>query len=302
MNPFRGISAFPITPHDETGRVDVGALRQVLGHLRGRGLGSVGLLGSTGSAVYLAREERRRAIEVAVETLGGAVPVLVGIGALRTDEAIRLGEDARAIGADAVLLAPVSYVPLTEREVEVHCAAVARAVRLPLCLYNNPNTTRFTFGRDLVTRLSRVGDIEAIKNPAGGPDATADAIAAARAGAAPGFSFGWSVDAHAAEAMIAGGDAWYSVVVGVFPAPCVAIADAAARGMHDEARALDARMRPLWDLLAAWSGYRVAHEAARLLDRTPHDPPLPVLPLPDDVRAAIASVIAQLGPALEASS
>ena len=294
MNPFRGVSAFPITPQDAAGRVDRDALVRVLARLRDRGLGSVGLLGSTGSAVYLTRDERRRAVEVAVETLGGTVPVLVGIGALRTDEAIRLGEDARAIGADAVLLAPVSYVPLTEGEVEAHCTAVARAVGLPLCLYNNPGTTRFTFGRDLVARLSRIAPIAAIKNPAGGPDATADAIAAARHEAAAGFSFGWSVDAHAADAMIAGGDAWYSVAAGVFPAPCVAIADAAARGAHDEARRLDATMRPLWDLLVAWSGYRVAHAAAGLLGLTPHDPPRPVLPLPDAARTALAAVIGRL--------
>ncbi len=301
MNPFRGVSAFPITPQDATGRVDRHALVRVLVRLRDQGLGSVGLLGSTGSAVYLSRGERRRAIEIARETLGGSVPLLVGIGALRTDEAIGLGEDARAIGADAVLLAPVSYVPLTEREVEAHCIAVARAVGLPLCLYNNPGTTRFTFGRDLVARLSRTEHIEAIKNPAGGADATADAIAAARTEAASGFSFGWSVDARAADAMIAGGDAWYSVAAGVFPAPCVAIAAAAARGAHDEARRFDATMRPLWDLLVAWSGYRVAHAAARLLGLTPHDPPRPVLPLPEAAQAALAAVIGRLGLGSEAS-
>ncbi len=288
---FRGVSAFPVTPQDDRGRVDAPALARTLVRLRDAGLGSVGLLGSTGSAVTLAREERRRAIEIAVETFGGTIPLLVGIGALRTDEAIRFGEDAREIGADAVLLAPVSYIPLNEDEVAVHCETVARTVGLPLCLYNNPVTTRFTFTPALIARLSRVVGIVAVKNPAGGEDATEDGITSLRRAAAPGFSVGWSVDAHAADALIAGGDAWYSVAAGLFPAPCVAIAAAAAAGDLGEARARNGRMRPLWNLFVEWSGYRVAHEAARLLGLTPHPAPLPILPLPAHAVERLADTI-----------
>ena len=65
MTLFRGLSAFPITPADEAGRVDAGALRALLRRLAAAGVHSVGLLGSTGSYPYLTRAERRRAVDAA---------------------------------------------------------------------------------------------------------------------------------------------------------------------------------------------------------------------------------------------
>ena len=72
------------------------------------GVDSIGLLGSTGVYAYLGREERGRAVQAAVECLQGRVPLLVGVGALRTDEAEDLARDAEGYGADALLMAPVA--------------------------------------------------------------------------------------------------------------------------------------------------------------------------------------------------
>ena len=94
------LSAFPITPSDTNGHVDVRALRGLLRPLVAAAVGSIGLLGSTGSYAYLSREERRRAVEAAADEVAGRVPLLVGIGALRTDEAVRLEQDTKSAGAD----------------------------------------------------------------------------------------------------------------------------------------------------------------------------------------------------------
>src|SRR5918912_2356747 len=123
MTMLRGLSAFPITPCDPGVRVDAAALRRLLAPLIEARVDSIGLLGSTGSYVYLTREERRRALEAAVEETAGRTPILVGIGALRTDETIRLAQDAKAAGATAGLLAAVSYTPLNDDEVFEHFAA-----------------------------------------------------------------------------------------------------------------------------------------------------------------------------------
>src|SRR5207253_10287074 len=122
---------------------------------------------------YLSRVERRRALDAAVEESGGRAPIMVGVGALRTDEAVRLAQDARAAGAAAGLLAPVSYTPLTDEEVFEHFATVARESRLPLCIYDNPSTTHFRFSPALIGRLSRVPEIIAVKSPAPEPQAVA---------------------------------------------------------------------------------------------------------------------------------
>ena len=91
MTPFRGLSAFPITPTDAHGRVDTEALDHLLERLHAAGVDSIGLLGSTGGYMYLTREERRRAIAAAARSVGGRTPLIVGVGALRTDEAENIG-------------------------------------------------------------------------------------------------------------------------------------------------------------------------------------------------------------------
>src|SRR5580658_126 len=156
MALFRGLAAYPITPASEAGVVDAPALRRLVRRLVEAGVDSIGLLGSTGTYAYLARDERRRAIEAAVEEVGGAVPVMAGVGALRTDAAVALARDAKAAGAGAGLLAPVSYTPLTDEEVFVHFQTVAGEAELPLCIYNNPGTTHFTFSADLEARIGAI--------------------------------------------------------------------------------------------------------------------------------------------------
>ena len=139
------------------------------------GVNSIGLLGSTGSYPYLSRAERRRALEAALEEAAGRAPVLVGVGALRTDEAVRLAQDAQVVGAAAGLLAPVSYTPLTDDEVYEHFATVARESRLPLCIYDNPGTTHFRFSSELVGRLSHLPGIVAVKASCAGRTSGRDA-------------------------------------------------------------------------------------------------------------------------------
>src|SRR5690242_6394595 len=106
MKIFYGLSAFPITPADERGRVDTDAQGALLERLCAAGVDSIGLLGSTGIYAYLTREERRRAVAAAIKCVASRVPVIVGVGALRTDQAQDLARDAEVAGADALLLAP----------------------------------------------------------------------------------------------------------------------------------------------------------------------------------------------------
>ena len=296
LSAVQGLSAFPITPSGPDGRVDVAALRRLVAPLADAGVDSIGLLGSTGSYPYLTRGERRRAIDAALDAAGGRVPILVGVGALRTDEALRLAEDARAAGAAAGLLAPVSYTPLTEGEVFEHFAAVARA-GLPLCIYDNPSTTHFAFTPELVGRVARLDGVVALKSLAPPPEAVAAHLGALRAAGPAGLSIGYSVDWHAADALLAGADAWYGVAAGLFPARCLAILRAARAGDAAEARRLDAAMRPLWDLFKAHSSLRVAYAAAEALEICSAEPPRPLLPLPRALRDRVAEVVRGLGPA-----
>ncbi|CAO4184773.1 N-acetylneuraminate lyase [Methylorubrum populi] len=288
------LSAFPITPSDTSGHVDVGALRSLLRPLVAANVGSIGLLGSTGSYPYISRDERRRAVEMAVDEVAGRVPLLVGVGALRTDEAVRLAQDAKAAGADVGLLAPVSYTPLTEDEVFEHFATVARESGLPLCIYDNPGTTHFRFTPALIGRLGRVPGVVAIKSPAPEPQAVTGHLRELRTVMPEGFSLGYSGDWNSVEALIAGGDVWYSVIAGLFPTAAMAIVRAVDAGEAAEARRLDARMQPLWDLFKEFSSLRVIYACADLLGICRTTPPRPILPLPEVARQRVADTLKTL--------
>src|SRR3954470_20673185 len=206
---YRGLSAFPITPADAEGRVDTAALVRLVERLAAARVDSICLLGSTGTYAYLGRAERRRAVEAAAGCLRGKIPLIVGVGALRTDAAQDLARDAAAAGANGLLLAPVSYTPLTDEEVFQHFAAVAGASDLPLCIYNNPSTTHFSFSDELIARLAWVPRIVAVKNPAPAPTEAKAQIEVLRAQLPADFVVGYSGDWHSANAILAGGVAWY---------------------------------------------------------------------------------------------
>ena len=291
MPLFSGLAAYPITPADAGGRVDVAALRGLVRRLVDAKVDSIGLLGSTGTYAYLTRAERRRAIEAAVDEVGGAVPIMAGVGALRTDEALALAKDARAAGAGAGLLAPVSYTPLLDEEVFDHFLAVAGESGLPICIYNNPGVTHFTFSAELIQRLSALDGVVAVKNPAPAADKVGAHLADLRGRVPAGFSLGYSADANCAEALIAGGDAWHSVIAGVFPGAALAICRAAQAGDAALARRLNARMGPLWALFAELGGLRIAYAAANGLGLVSAAPPRPVLPLSEaDHRRVMAAI------------
>ncbi|WP_312223007.1 dihydrodipicolinate synthase family protein [Rhizobium rhizoryzae] len=291
---FEGLSAFPTTPTNADGEVDAVALARVLDRLAEAKVGSIGLLGSTGAYAYLSREERRRAVEAAKESIGERVPLLVGVGALRTDHSQQLARDAEAAGADALLLAPVSYAPLTQEEVYQHFASVSNATGLPIVIYNNPTTTRFQFSLDLIQKLAIIPNIAAIKMPLPGETAFADEIRSLRALAPSGFSIGYSGDWGAADGLLAGADAWYSVVAGLLPQPALALTQAAIAGDRAEAERLNAMFESLWSLFKEFGSFRVMYAIGSLLGLFEAEPPRPVLPVPASARPRIEAALDEL--------
>ena len=290
---FSGLSAFPVTPMDAAGHVDAAAYERCLARLAIAGVDSIGVLGSTGAYPYLSRSERRRAVEIARAT-AGRTPLLVGVGAMTTREAVDCARDAVEAGADALLLAPMSYWPLLDDEVFALFTAVAGASDRPVCVYNNPVTTHFTVGPAVLSRLASIPNVVAAKNPAPARETVAEAHAAYRAAVATDFSLGYSADINAAEALIAGGKAWYSVAAGTLPKPFVAICRAIAAGEVEEARRLNADLEPLWALFRELTSFRVVHAAANILGLSDRQPPRPILPLDDVSRRRVAQVIEKL--------
>ncbi|EPX75705.1 Dihydrodipicolinate synthase [Salipiger mucosus DSM 16094] len=160
----------------------------------------------------------------------GRTPLIVGVGALTTDLAEDLARDAREAGSDGLLLAPMSYQPLTDEEVFRHFEAVAAAGGLPLCIYNNPGTTKFTFSPDLIARLAEPPNVIAVKMPLAADGDYAGELQRLRAMTPADFAIGYSGDWGAKDALLAGGACWYSVVAGLLPEPALALTRAAQAG------------------------------------------------------------------------
>ncbi|OXS14437.1 dihydrodipicolinate synthase family protein [Zobellella denitrificans] len=148
--------------------IDEAAFISLVERLAGAGVDSIGVLGSTGNYAYLTRAERARIVQLAVRH-AGTVPVIAGIGALRTRAVQELAEDAQQAGAAGVLLAPVSYQKLSDDEVFGLYRDVTRTLSVPLCVYDNPGTTHFTFSDELHGRIAGLPQVASIKIP-GVPD------------------------------------------------------------------------------------------------------------------------------------
>ncbi|MGY3128758.1 4-hydroxy-tetrahydrodipicolinate synthase [Agrococcus sp. UYP33] len=291
---FTGLSAFPLTPLRDDA-VDHDALAAIVRRLVAAGVDSITVLGSTGSYAYLDRAERQAAIATAVEHAGG-VPVFAGVGALRTKHVLEHASDAQDAGARALLVAPVSYQPLTAADVLGLFTDVVEHADLPVIVYDNPGTTRFAFDDALYARLADLPGIASIKIP-GIADATAaqERLRELRALLPERITIGISGDAHAARGLAAGCDAWYSVIAGTIAPPMVALTRAALAGDHDAAAAASARLQPLWDLFAEHGSLRVTAAIAEHLGMATRSClPRPILGLDDEQRRRVHAVVAEL--------
>jgi len=135
------------------------------------------------------------------------------IGALRTRDVLALALDAEDAGAAGLLLAPVSYQPLKDHEVQALFETVCAAVRTPICVYDNPGTTHFRFTDALHGRIAALPNIASIKIPrlADDPVEVAARVAPLRPCVPAHVTLGVSGDASAVRGLLAGCDGWYSV-------------------------------------------------------------------------------------------
>lgn len=290
---FHGLSAFPLTPMNESG-IDETAFVNLVERLVAAGVDSICALGSTGSYAYLTLAERRRVAQLAVEHAGG-VPVMIGIGAMRTRDVLVLAEHAHEAGAAGVLLAPVSYQKLTDNEVFDLYEMVTRSLSIPLCVYDNPGTTHFEFSDQLHGRIAGLPHVGSIKIP-GVPlnaEAAAERVQRLRALIPSHVTIGVSGDRFAATGLNAGCEAWYSAIGGLFPKAALAITRAAQAGNTVEAVRLSEHLAPLWAMLGEHGSLRVVAAAAELHGLVDS----PSLPLP--VKSLAGPARLQLGHLLE---
>ncbi|SFT54439.1 dihydrodipicolinate synthase family protein [Arthrobacter sp. ov118] len=294
---FTGLSAFPLTPlaHDA---IDEHAFVRLIERLSEAEVDSITALGSTGSYAYLSSEERSRVARLAVGHAGGR-PVFVGVGALRTSEVLANAEKAEQAGASGLLLAPMTYQPLTEDDVFELFRTVTANSSLPVIVYDNPGTTHFTFTTELYGRIAELPGIASIKIPGvpSDPEQAQARVQEIRAAVPAHVTIGVSGDARAAAGLAAGCDAWYSVIGGILPALAMRITRAAQEGRISDASAESERLAPLWQSFAESGGsIRVVAAIAEQLGlASPSCLPLPIQGLTEKQRAHVGRIVDELG-------
>lgn len=294
---FRGLCAFPLTPFNNE-RIDMAAFDKLVDRLVNAGVDSLGVLGSTGSYAYLEKNERKSVLRQAISR-ANRIPVIAGISALRTKDVLDLALDAEDAGAAGLLLAPISYQSLNDDEVFSMYETVCQSVRTPICVYDNPGTTHFTFSDDLHGRISELPNIASIKIP-GVPEIQADAdtrVANLRSKVPAHVTIGISGDVAAARGLNASCEVWYSVVGGLFPEVSLNITRLALGGHAQQAQALSDQLKPFWELFDKHGGsIRVVATAASLMGICGDAPlPRPLRTLSGSNRKELESVLAALG-------
>ena len=164
---FEGIYTPAITPHEADGTIDRQAFAEVLDSLIAAGVHGIIIGGSTGEYYAQTAQERFELAAYAKDVIAGRLPLIVGTGATRTEDAIEYAKAAKSIGADAILVATPPYALPTDQENAVHALAVDRAADLPIMLYNYPARMGVTMGEEYFARVGKSKNVVAIKESSG---------------------------------------------------------------------------------------------------------------------------------------
>lgn len=198
-------------------------------------------LGSLGEGATLDFDEKVAILETLVPACGDK-PVLPGIAALSTAQAVRLAEAARAAGCRGLMVLP-AYVHKGEmREAKAHVDAVLRATDLPCMLYNNPPAYGTDFTAPFITELAAEHEnLVAVKESSG----DVRRITAIKAAAGDRLAVLVGLDDILVEGVAAGATGWVAGLVNAFPKESVELFESARDGRHDEAAALYRWFLPL---------------------------------------------------------
>jgi dihydrodipicolinate synthase/N-acetylneuraminate lyase len=280
----------PFTP--DASAVDEDALRGIVDRLVVAGIHGLVPTGSTGEFAALSPEEYRRVIELYVQATAGRVPVVAGIGSLTTAGAIDLARHAERVGAEAVMLLPPFYDPLSFDSLKAFLGAVAEAISIPIVYYNIPGNTGLKL---TATQLAELGDIDGVnylKDTSGDAVALAELLAS-RSDQIKAFN-GWDTLTFFAVASGAEASVWGAA--GIVPELAVDLWETlAVKKDLDRAREL---WKPLWELssfLESVNYVAGVKTALEIIGMSAGPVRLPVQPLAPSERQRLAEILGRAG-------
>jgi 1-pyrroline-4-hydroxy-2-carboxylate deaminase len=233
-HPFCGVLPAVTTPFDEQLAIDHLALGRQVRLLLDQGCSGIVPCGSLGEGATLSLDERARVIATCIAYAEGS-PVVPGIAAASTADAVAQAQAAAALGASGLMVLPPYIYSSDWREMAAHVSAVIAATDLPCMLYNNPPAYRTDFTPTQIAELAeRHKNLVAVKE-SGGDIRRITAILAT-----PGnrLEVGVGLDDLVVEGIAAGASFWIAGLADALPAESVRLFDLARQGQRDEANQL----------------------------------------------------------------
>ncbi|MEM9142293.1 MAG: dihydrodipicolinate synthase family protein [Bacteroidota bacterium] len=164
--PLKGIIPPVVTPMLENGALDLEGVHRLIRHLLQGGVHGIFLLGTNGEGPSLGYGIRKQLITEVCGIVNGSIPILVGITDTALEAALEMAYHAEEVGADALVVAPPFYFPISEREMGDYLEKLAPLLPLPFLLYNIPSCTKLHMGIDVIKRARDLGAI-GIKDSSG---------------------------------------------------------------------------------------------------------------------------------------
>jgi 4-hydroxy-tetrahydrodipicolinate synthase len=250
MTDFHGVFPYLVSPIDDSGRIKTDVLGRLCDDLIKAGVHGLTPLGSTGEFAYLNSEQRTAVVRTAIEAAGKRVPVVTGVAATATADAVAQARLYQRLGADGILAILESYFPLKDPQVEGYFRAIADAVDIPVVLYTNPQFQRSDLSLDVIARLSthpRIGYIKDASTNTGRLLSIMNRCPQMRV---------FSASAHIpAAVMLIGGVGWMAGPACVVPRQSVRLYDLCRAGRWDEATELQPK---LWRINEAFARFNLA--------------------------------------------
>ncbi len=164
--PLKGIIPPMITPLTENGELDTEGLKRLVEHLISGGVHGIFLLGTNGEAPSLTYALRKELISKACKLINRRVPVLVGITDTSFEGSLDIANHSKDEGADAVVVAPPYYFPISQEEMIDYLENLIPVSPLPVMMYNMPSCTKMHLSVETVKRAKELGAI-GIKDSSG---------------------------------------------------------------------------------------------------------------------------------------
>jgi 4-hydroxy-tetrahydrodipicolinate synthase len=247
LHQLRGTGVAIVTPFDEKEQIDFPALGNIINFLIEGGVEYIVSLGTTGETPVLDKAEKKEILQFTYETVGGRIPVVAGIGGNFTKAVIQELEQLPLDKAAAILSVSPAYNKPSQEGIYLHYRFMAESSPLPILLYNVPGRTGRNMTADTTLRLAALSNIVGIKEASGMMDQCAVILQEKP----ENFLVISGDDALSLPLLAAGMDGVISVAANAYPAAFSSMVRYCLAGNFDEARIINNRLLPVYDLLFA---------------------------------------------------